>query len=98
MKKSPLAGDFSFSNRRTPSCKPLPYCESVHFRLVLRGTDRDGSDLDLLVDVLPGTTLFDLGSLQDELESKLKVPRGKRWAEASPASALEGGGLSELGE
>lgn len=43
------------------------------FGSVLRGTDRDGSDLDLLVDALPGTTLFDLGGLQDELESLLGV-------------------------
>jgi predicted nucleotidyltransferase len=35
---------------------------------VLRGHDTEGSDLDLLVDPLPGTTLFDLGGLQDELE------------------------------
>jgi uncharacterized protein with HEPN domain len=38
---------------------------------VLHGTDRDGSDIDLLVDALPGATLFDLGGLQDELESLL---------------------------
>jgi uncharacterized protein len=43
------------------------------FGSVLRGTDRDGSDLDLLVDALPGTTLFDLGGLQDELEALLGV-------------------------
>jgi len=43
------------------------------FGSVLHGTDRDGSDLDLLVDALPGATLFDLGGLQDELESLLGV-------------------------
>ena len=43
------------------------------FGSVLHGTDQDGSDLDLLVDALPGATLFDLGSLQDELESLLGV-------------------------
>lgn len=43
------------------------------FGSVLRGTDRDGSDLDLLVDALPGATQFDLGGLQDELESLLGV-------------------------
>ena len=43
------------------------------FGSVLRGTDRDGSDLDLLVDALPGATLFDLGGLQDELESLLGI-------------------------
>ena len=43
------------------------------FGSVLHGTDQDGSDLDLLVDALPGATLFDLGGLQDELESLLGV-------------------------
>ena len=43
------------------------------FGSVLYGTDRDGSDLDQLVDALPGATLFDLGGLQDELESLLGV-------------------------
>lgn len=41
------------------------------FGSVLHGTDVDGSDIDLLVDALPGATLFDLGGLQDELESLL---------------------------
>ena len=43
------------------------------FGSVLHGTDQDGSDLDLLVDALPGTTLLDLGGLQDDLESLLGV-------------------------
>jgi predicted nucleotidyltransferase len=43
------------------------------FGSVLRGTDLDGSDLDLLVDALPGATLFDLGGLQVELESLLGI-------------------------
>ncbi len=43
------------------------------FGSVLHGTDRDGSDIDLLVDALPGATLFDLGGLQDELESLLGI-------------------------
>jgi len=43
------------------------------FGSVLHGDDRDGSDLDLLVDALPGTTLFDLGGLQIELEELLGV-------------------------
>ena len=41
------------------------------FGSVLHGTDRDGSDIDMLVDALPGATLFDLGGLQDEMESLL---------------------------
>jgi hypothetical protein len=43
------------------------------FGSVLRGTDREDGDLDLLVDALPGATLFDLGGLQDELEALLGV-------------------------
>ena len=44
------------------------------FGSVLHGNDLDGSDLDLLVDALPGATLFDLGGLQIELEEILGVP------------------------
>ena len=44
------------------------------FGSVLHGADRDGSDLDILVDAIPGTTLFDLGGLQIELEELLGVP------------------------
>ena len=43
------------------------------FGSVLYGTDREGSDLDLLVDALPGATLFDLGGLKDELETLLGI-------------------------
>ena len=43
------------------------------FGSVLHGTDRDGSDLDLLVDALPGATLLDLGDLEEELRSLLGV-------------------------
>jgi len=43
------------------------------FGSVLHGADQDGSDLDLLVDALPGATLFDLGGLQDELETLLGI-------------------------
>ena len=44
------------------------------FGSVVHGTDADGSDLDLLIDALPGATLFDLGGLQAELEALLGVP------------------------
>lgn len=43
------------------------------FGSVLHGTDHEGSDLDLLVDALPNTTLFDLDGLQYELERLLGV-------------------------
>ena len=44
------------------------------FGSVLHGLDHDGSDIDILVDALPGATLFDLGGLQVELEELLSVP------------------------
>ena len=43
------------------------------FGSVSRGTDNQNSDLDILVDPLPGTTLFDLGGLQITLEEALGV-------------------------
>jgi uncharacterized protein len=43
------------------------------FGSAMRGDDGEHSDLDLLVDPLPGATLFDLGGLQDELEELLGV-------------------------
>lgn len=43
------------------------------FGSVLHGTDHDGSDVDILVDALPGATLFDLGDLQADLEGRLGV-------------------------
>jgi uncharacterized protein len=43
------------------------------FGSVLHGTDRDGSDIDFLVDALPGATLLDLGDLEEELKSLLGV-------------------------
>lgn len=43
------------------------------FGSVARGDDRDGSDVDLLVDLAPGTTLFDLAGIQIELEEILGV-------------------------
>jgi len=46
------------------------------FGSVLHGADREGSDLDLLVDALPGATLFDLGGLHAELETLLGIRVG----------------------
>ncbi|HEX7455596.1 MAG TPA: nucleotidyltransferase family protein [Gallionella sp.] len=43
------------------------------FGSVLHGDDREESDLDLLVEPLPGATLFDLGAIQVELEEMLGV-------------------------
>jgi predicted nucleotidyltransferase len=43
------------------------------FGSALLGADEEGSDLDILVDALPGSTLFDLGALQEDLEELLGV-------------------------
>lgn len=44
------------------------------FGSVLTGSDKTGSDLDILVEPMPETTLFDLGGLQDALEKALGIP------------------------
>jgi predicted nucleotidyltransferase len=41
------------------------------FGSVLHGRTRQDSDIDILVDALPGATLFDLGALQMDLEELL---------------------------
>jgi uncharacterized protein len=43
------------------------------FGSALRGKDTETSDIDVLVDPLPGATLFDLGGLQVALEDLLGV-------------------------
>ncbi len=40
---------------------------------MLHGEDTEDSDIDILVDALPGLTLFQLGGLQIELEELLGV-------------------------
>ena len=41
------------------------------FGSVAKGVDREGSDIDLLVDVREGTSLFDLVGLQQDFEDAL---------------------------
>jgi predicted nucleotidyltransferase len=48
-------------------------CNPRVFGSVLRGLDEETSDLDILVDTQPGTTLFDLGGLQEQLRGLLGV-------------------------
>lgn len=43
------------------------------FGSVLHGTDKEDSDIDILVDAPLGTTLIDLIGLEQELERKLGV-------------------------
>ena len=67
------------------------------FGSVARGEDRDDSDLDLLVDALPGLTYADMDGLKEELEGLLGLKvdvvteasmrpriRAKAMAEARP--------------
>ena len=44
------------------------------FGSVLHGDDTDGSDLDLLVDPTPETTLMDIGAIRHELGQLFRVP------------------------
>lgn len=44
------------------------------FGSVLHGSDTEESDLDLLVDPTPETTLFDIGAIRHELRRLLGVP------------------------
>ena len=44
------------------------------FGSVLHGCASPDSDFDILVDALPGATLFDLGGLQADLEDLLGAP------------------------
>jgi hypothetical protein len=48
-------------------------CNPRVFGSVLYGKDNTASDIDLLVDTMPGATLFDLGGLQIDLEEILGV-------------------------
>ena len=43
------------------------------FGSVLRGQDSDTSDLDLLVDTTPDTTLMDIGAIRFELKTLLGI-------------------------
>ena len=44
------------------------------FGSTARDVAQSKSDIDILVDTLPGATLFDLGGLQEELNERLGVP------------------------
>lgn len=48
-------------------------CNARVFGSVLRGQDTEGSDLDLLIDTTPETTLMDVAAIQVELQRLLGV-------------------------
>ncbi|MCG5501593.1 nucleotidyltransferase family protein [Ectothiorhodospira lacustris] len=49
-------------------------CNARGIGSVLRGQDTDGSDLDILIDPTPETTLLDIGAIRHELGKLLGVP------------------------
>lgn len=49
-------------------------CNPRVFGSVLHGDDEEGSDLDILVDTTPQTTLLDIGEIRYRLRSLLGVP------------------------
>ena len=64
------------ASHQTDGIAADPRYQTTNVRLfgsAVHGKDTDTSDLDILVDKLPQTTLFDLGGLQVELEQMLGV-------------------------
>ncbi|MCA0175647.1 MAG: nucleotidyltransferase family protein [Proteobacteria bacterium] len=55
------------------------------FGSVLRGQDTEGSDLDILIDPTPQTSLMDVAAIQVELEHLLGVPVDVLTPRALPA-------------
>jgi predicted nucleotidyltransferase len=49
-------------------------CNARVFGSVVHGEDTEGSDLDILIDPTPETTLFDIGAIRHELLQLLGVP------------------------
>lgn len=59
------------------------------FGSVLHGNDTDDSDLDLLVDPTPETTLLDIARIQNQLQALLGVPVDVLTPKALPPSCRE---------
>ncbi|MDN7184668.1 nucleotidyltransferase family protein [Caballeronia sp. SEWSISQ10-4 2] len=55
------------------------------FGSVIHGDDSEGSDLDILIDPTPETTLFDIGAIRHELLQLLGVPVDVLTPNAPPA-------------
>ncbi len=58
--------------RRSKTTNPRVFGSAV------TGDDTEGSELEILVDAPPGITLFDLGEIQDNLETFLGIRVGLR--------------------
>lgn len=61
-------------------------CNVRLFGSVARGEDIDGSDLDLLVDPTPDTTLMDIARMQNRLRQLLGIPVDVVTPKALPSS------------
>ena len=59
------------------------------FGSVIHGGDTEGSDLDILIDPTPETTLFDIGAIRHELLQLLGVPVDVLTPKALPAKFRE---------
>ena len=60
--------------RNSPRRGGEPGPQSARVRIASRGEDTEASDLDLLVDAIPGAmTLFDLGQIPADLKALLNV-------------------------
>jgi len=59
------------------------------FGSVIHGDDADGSDLDLLVDPTPETSLLDIARLQVDLEATMGIKVDLRTPKFLPASFRE---------
>ncbi len=60
-------------------------CNARVFGSVVHGDDSEGSDLDILIDPTPETTLFDIGAIRHELLQLLGVPVDVLTPKALPA-------------
>lgn len=73
---TPIKPSVALARHRKAICALASRFKTTNPRIfgsVVHGQDTNGSDLDILVDALPGATLFDLGGLQIELEDLLGV-------------------------
>ncbi|MBU1237112.1 MAG: nucleotidyltransferase family protein [Gammaproteobacteria bacterium] len=61
-------------------------CNPRVFGSVLHAGDREGSDLDLLIDPTPDTTLMDIARIQNRLQKLLGVPVDVLTPNALPAT------------
>jgi predicted nucleotidyltransferase len=67
------------------------------FGSVLHGDDTDESDLDLLVDPTPDTTLMDIARIQNRLQQILGVPVDVLTPKALPCAQRSRPGMSKDG-